>query len=201
MITKHLGYRVDISCGGIDNIYRHHDYNIAVIEAASGEEFSKYWAHGEHLLADGRKMSKSKGNIIYPDDLVKEGFTPEHIRFYLLYGHYRKQMNLTRKALLATAGKLDEVRKSMEKLFHDSSPANEPEKSDEAVAELISSLADGFRAGMDDDLNIKSAFDSIADAVARLAALKEEGRTVLKDLKRAELELRTIDEVLQVLFS
>jgi cysteinyl-tRNA synthetase len=59
MIFKHLGPAVDISCGGIDNIYRHHDYNIAVIEAISGDTFAHYWLHGEHVLVDGKKCPKA----------------------------------------------------------------------------------------------------------------------------------------------
>jgi len=88
IVTEHLGYTIDIACGGIDNLYRHHDYNIAVIEAASGKEFARFWVHGEHLLVDGKKMSKSVGNIVYPQDLMTKACTGQHIRFYLLYGHH-----------------------------------------------------------------------------------------------------------------
>jgi cysteinyl-tRNA synthetase len=62
MIIKTLGYQIDIHTGGIDNVYRHHDYNRAVLEGASGDEFCRYWMHGEHLIVNGAKMSKSKGN-------------------------------------------------------------------------------------------------------------------------------------------
>ncbi|NTU48285.1 MAG: class I tRNA ligase family protein, partial [Syntrophobacteraceae bacterium] len=83
MVTEHLGYSIDIACGGIDNLYRHHDYNIAVVEGVSGSDFSRFWLHGEHLLANGKKMSKSIGNIVYPEDLQKDGYSGEQIRFYL----------------------------------------------------------------------------------------------------------------------
>ena len=69
MVTKHLGYRIDIACGGADNLYRRHDYTIAVVEGASGRTFSSYWPHGEHVLIDRIKMSKSKGNILYPEGI------------------------------------------------------------------------------------------------------------------------------------
>lgn len=90
--TKYLGFEMDISCGGVDNLYRHHDYTIAVAEAVSGREYARYWLHGEHLLVDGKKMSKSRGNIVYPDSLLEQGYSPEHIRCYLICGHYRKKM-------------------------------------------------------------------------------------------------------------
>ena len=110
MVTKHLGYTIDISCGGIDNLYRHHDYNIAVIEAASGEEFARYWIHGEHLLVNGKKMSKSLGNIIYPDDLVANGKTGQHLRFYLMYRHHRKRLNFTAASFQEASNMLDSLR-------------------------------------------------------------------------------------------
>lgn len=77
MATEHLGFEIDIVCGGIDNLYRHHDYMIAVTEAVSGKKFSRFWLHGEHLLVDGKKMSKSKGNVLYLDDLLEKRVQPE----------------------------------------------------------------------------------------------------------------------------
>jgi len=82
MATQHLGFKADIACGGIDNIIRHHDYIIAVVEAVSGEEFARYWLHGAHLYVDGKKMSKSIGNIIYPKDLIDRGCNWQSIRFF-----------------------------------------------------------------------------------------------------------------------
>jgi cysteinyl-tRNA synthetase len=61
MVTKHLGDRIDIACGGVDNLYRHHDYTIAIMEAVSGHTFAPYWLHGEHVLVDGRKCPRAGG--------------------------------------------------------------------------------------------------------------------------------------------
>ena len=74
MISETMGYSLDIFCGGIDNLYRHHDYNIAVMESVSGKELSRYWLHGQHVLVGGKKMSKSLHNIVYPEDLLAQGF-------------------------------------------------------------------------------------------------------------------------------
>jgi cysteinyl-tRNA synthetase len=73
MVTKHLGFTIDIACGGVDNLVRHHDYTIAVAEGASGKEFAHWWLHGEHLFVEGQKMSKSRGNVHYIADLTKMG--------------------------------------------------------------------------------------------------------------------------------
>ena len=69
-ITRYLGYAIDIACGGVDNLIRHHDYNLAIMEAISGESFCKFWVHGGHVVADGAKMSKSKGNIVLPQTMM-----------------------------------------------------------------------------------------------------------------------------------
>jgi cysteinyl-tRNA synthetase len=84
MITKHLGFQVDLCCGGVDNLYRHHDYNIAIIEAVSGGIFADCWIHGEHLLVEGKKMSKSRGNIIYPEDLAGRGCCWSRARSWMI---------------------------------------------------------------------------------------------------------------------
>lgn len=73
IVTKHLGFEIDVACGGIDNLVRHHDYNVAIVEAVSGRQFARYWLHGAHLYVDGKKMSKSKGNVYYPKDLQARG--------------------------------------------------------------------------------------------------------------------------------
>ncbi len=110
MITKHMGYELDIHCGGIDNVYRHHDYNRAVVEGVSGTELAHYWLHGEHLFVDNQKMSKSKGNVVYPENLVSAGRSGTEIRFFLLYGYYRRKGNLTNETLDRAGGVLQTLR-------------------------------------------------------------------------------------------
>ena len=74
IVTKHLGFSIDVACGGIDNLVRHHDYTLAIAEAVSGKQFSRYWLHGGHLFVNGKKMSKSTGNVYYPSDLYSQRF-------------------------------------------------------------------------------------------------------------------------------
>jgi len=113
MISETLGYSLDIFCGGIDNLYRHHDYNIAVMESATGKELSRYWLHGQHVLADGKKMSKSLHNIVYPEDLLEQGFSWEQIRFYLLSKHYRQNLNFNIDKARRAAEKLEALRQAL----------------------------------------------------------------------------------------
>ncbi len=95
MIYQEHGTRADICCGGIDNLYRHHDYNRAIMEAVSDGEFAHYWLHGEHVVYDGKKMSKSRGNVVYPRDFFDKGYSAEELRFFLISGHYRRRLNYT----------------------------------------------------------------------------------------------------------
>ncbi|MDY0040885.1 MAG: class I tRNA ligase family protein [Desulforhabdus sp.] len=195
MITKHLGYQIDIACGGIDNIYRHHDYNIAVIEAVSGKEFSRYWLHGEHLLVDGKKMSKSRGNIIYPEDLLNDGYSAAQIRFYLIYGHHRKKMNLTRKNLQQTSNKLDILKGMIKELTTHSDSAKE----NGTARRLLAGLLPDFERSMNEDLNVGLAFDKLFDSLARLMELKRKAMLAKTASEELLQKTKQIDQVLQVI--
>jgi cysteinyl-tRNA synthetase len=191
MITKHLGYQVDIACGGVDNLYRHHDYTIAVIEAVSGRKFAAYWLHGEHVRVDGRKMSKSRGNILYLQDLMERGYRSHHIRFYLSYGHYRDKLNLNEDRLHLARGKVDTFRYIAKQL----STGREDGTSDKTAARLIRSLPSLFEKRMNDDLDVKRAFEDVYSGAAELAHLKARGRLSLEDSRRIRQTLDGIDSV------
>jgi len=92
MSMTELGEHFDIHCGGVDNMFPHHDNEIAQSEGVTGRPFVNYWMHSEFLLIDGGKMSKSLGNVFKIEDLKKMGFSPESIRFQLLSAHYRTKV-------------------------------------------------------------------------------------------------------------
>ena len=121
VITKHLGYEVDINCGGIDNIYRHHDYTIAIIESISKSSYANFYLHGEHLIVNGISMSKSRGNILYPAHLLKKNILPYHLRFFLLYKHYRKKLNFTEEKFRESNDYINLIRKTIYDLLSDNS--------------------------------------------------------------------------------
>ena len=90
-----LGDHFDIHCGGVDNMFPHHENEIAQSVCSTGKGFVNYWLHSEFLLIDGGKMSKSLGNYYTIKDLIKKGFTPESIRYQLLSGHYRTKISFS----------------------------------------------------------------------------------------------------------
>ncbi len=193
IIIKHLGETIDINCGGIDNIYRHHDYNIAVMESYSGKIFAAFYLHGEHLVVDGRKMSKSKGNILYPEHVYKRGYTPAHLRFFLTAtAWYRKKLNFTWDRFAAAAGRLDRFHETVAALL----ACRGAETSSEALR-LVASAAAAFEAAMDDDLHLAVAFDAIEKTVRQLERLAKAGRFGTQGAGRLKATLKRLDAVAQ----
>ena len=95
MSMKYFGASFDIHCGGVDNIFPHHENEIAQSESATGAPFARYWLHAEHLIVDSQKMSKSLGNQYTLDDVLGRGADPRAVRYALLSVHYRQKLNFT----------------------------------------------------------------------------------------------------------
>ncbi|HEY4300065.1 MAG TPA: cysteine--tRNA ligase [Candidatus Didemnitutus sp.] len=110
MSKKHLGDTIDLHTGGIDLLFPHHENEIAQSECCNGVLFSHHWYHSEHLLVDGKKMSKSLGNLYTFDDLAARGFSPMAVRYALLAGHPRKQLNFTLDGVHAAESALKTLR-------------------------------------------------------------------------------------------
>jgi cysteinyl-tRNA synthetase len=197
MVTNCLGFTIDVACGGIDNLVRHHDYTIAIVESAKDglEEFAHYWLHGGHLFVDGKKMSKSKGNVYYTEDLLSRGYTAEHIRFFLMYAYYRDRLNFTFIKMEDRKLMLDAIRA----MIHGLKEARGAEPSTNA-GELVNEIVSRFEKNMNDDLHVKEAFDDISHIVSRLHELNMGGRLSYEDAQAALANLRRIDQVFQVLF-
>jgi cysteinyl-tRNA synthetase len=198
MISQTLGYSLDIFCGGVDNLYRHHDYNIAVMESVSGVELARYWLHGEHVLVGGKKMSKSLGNIVYPEDLLGRGFSWEQIRFYLLSRHYRKKLNLSMDELREASLRLDTVREIVAGLLSGARPVESV--NDGASNELAGELKVSFETRMNNDLDTATAIDKVFKTVERLHSLHKAGKIGAERSLAIGAQLLKIDSVLQVLF-
>ncbi|HUZ17876.1 MAG TPA: class I tRNA ligase family protein [Spirochaetia bacterium] len=207
MITENLGYQVDINCGGIDNIYRHHDYNIAIIESLSGKTYANFYMHGEHLIVDGKKMSKSHGNILYPDELIKdEKFKPEHLRFFLTAtNHYRKKLNFTREVCRKRAEVLDQFHAALGSLLSKSSgkrsasPAEKDPEIEKKLRAEIGSVTSEFERCMEEDLDVPAAFNAVSGVVKKLAGLTG-GKPLSSSLaEELESQIKRVDQVFGVL--
>lgn len=180
MAMKLLGSTIDIHCGGVDNMFPHHENEIAQSEGCTGCHFVRYWLHAEHLLVDHKKMSKSLGNFYTLRDLLKKGYTGAEVRYLLLSTHYRTQLNFTFAGLDAARASLQRIEDLILRLRE----IQEDSKSGFASGPL-EKAALRFRAALSDDLNISSALAALFDLIRELNALADEGKLGRKDAEEA----------------
>jgi cysteinyl-tRNA synthetase len=197
MIPQDFDFEADIWCSGIDSTYRHHDYIIAIVESITGKPFVHYWLHAAHLIFEGEKMSKRKGNIKYPSDLLETECVWNHIRFFFVYGHYRHKLNFAFKDYNKVCKLLRSFRRMVKKL--NAAEGSERQSSGPAK-KLVKKIRSDFEAHMNDDLQVKVAFDSLYDTVSGLVKLEEQKMLSTEDSKEALAELKAIDYVLQAIF-
>lgn len=195
MSMEHLGESFDIHAGGVDLIFPHHENEIAQSEGASHKQFAKYWVHNEHLLVDGKKMSKSLGNFHTLRDLLKKGHKPLAIRYFLLSTNYRVQLNLTQEALHASKQAIQRINDFMLRL--QSIKKGLPEHKD--VFNLIKKLRHDFEKEMDDDLNISNALGHLFDFIREMNSLIDSGKIGEKDAQHIIRAIDKIDSVLDII--
>lgn len=160
MARKHLGDHIDIHTGGEDNIFPHHECEIAQSEAFTGETFANYWMHAKFLQVDGGKMSKSLGNVYSLSDIEEHGFRPRDLRFTLIRGHYRQPLNFTWEIMADSARaleKLDDLVTRMKRIAEGQGGAP---GADEGV-ELVATASAEFDRAMNDDLNTPAAIATL----------------------------------------
>ena len=116
MAKSLLGDTLDLKMGGIEHIPIHHTNEIAQSENANDTEYVKYWLHNEHLLVDGKKMSKSEGTSFLLSDIEKKGFSPLDLRYFFLQAHYRSKQNFTWEALEASKNALEKLQNKIQNL-------------------------------------------------------------------------------------
>jgi len=162
MSSKYLGTAFDIHTGGIDNMFPHHEDEIAQSEAANGKKWVNYWLHCEHLMLNGEKMSKSLGNFYTLRDLQAKGWRGPEIRWVLVGAHYRKKLNFTFEALAQARETLNRFSAFFARMRGVSAPGDGSE-----IRGQIDSALEKFGYAMADDLNT-------AEAVAQLFELSRE---------------------------
>ena len=185
MSPKYLGPSFDQHTGGVDNIFPHHEDEIAQSEAANGQPFARYWLHCAHLMVDGQKMSKSRGNFHTLRDVLARGYTGREVRYELLATHYRAPLNFTFGGLDAARTALRRVDEFTARLAEAAGAARAG-----ALPAWARAQAERFEAALDEDLNISAAlaalFDGIREGNAALdaKALEPGGAAAVQDLFR-----------------
>ncbi len=194
MSSKYLGRTFDIHCGGVDNIFPHHENEIAQSEAANGVKFVNYWIHGHHLVVDGEKMSKSKGNFYTLTDILSRGYDPLDVRYLLLATHYRKMLNFTFEAL-------DQARTARGRIGNflgEVRAATKDGPSDPAVVRMVEEARAGFVAGLEDDLNISEALAAVFTLIKGAYPLLTRSEMTKTDAAHVSAFMAEADEVLGV---
>jgi cysteinyl-tRNA synthetase len=163
MATALLGDQIDIHCGGVDNIFPHHEAEIAQSEGVTGKKFVRYWLHCAHLLVDGQKMSKSLGNFYTIPDVLAKGYTGREIRYALMRVHFRTPLNFTWDGMREARESLGRIDDWLQRLY-ECSASFQLANSGKGQVE---NLPYNFEDALDDDLNISEAlgflFETIRD--------------------------------------
>lgn len=188
MSTKYLGPHFDIHCGGIDNMFPHHENEIAQSRCATGEAFVNYWLHCAHLVVDGKKMSKSLGNFYTLRDLLERGLEPMAIRWSLLATHYRQPANFSFDVVAAASQALRRIRDFRIRL-------GELRGVGDTLEQECAACETAFTAEMDDDLNISGALGTVFNFIRDVNKKIDTGRVGAEGAANALELLDRLDHV------
>jgi cysteinyl-tRNA synthetase len=195
MSMKYLGPHFDIHMGGVDNIFPHHENEIAQSECANGQTFVNYWLHCQHLVVDNKKMSKSAGNFYTLRDLLQRGHDPLAIRYLLISSHFRKLLNFSFASLEMAAQALARLKNFVFSLKNVNNPGEETPE----ITALLAAGQDAFTENLADDFNISGAlgvlFDLSHEVNQRLGRLSQkDAAAVLAFVDRLNTVLGILDQ-------
>jgi len=195
MSMAYLGETFDIHTGGVDNIFPHHENEIAQSEGATGQPFARYWLHAEHLIVEGEKMAKSLGNFFTLRDLLERGYRARAIRYLLLSIHYRQQQNFTFEALDQAAASLERLGDFADRV----SRLADGQDPDPALEERTRRAREAFEAALDDDLNTSRALGVVFEWLRDVNRAIDEGRATAADRPALREFLGAFDAIYEVL--
>ncbi len=188
MSAKYLGQPFDIHTGGIDLIFPHHTNEIAQSECACGVKFCNYWLHNGHLFVNGKKMSKSLGNFYTLRDLLDKGYTAEAIRYELIKGHYRQELDFKEDNLEANAKVIKKFKDFIQRL-----EAIKATEGNADISDLLTTGKESFIAAMDEDLNspagLACVFDFMNEVNKLMPELSEKEAGKAKELFNSFMEV------------
>ena len=170
MATALLGDQIDIHCGGVDNIFPHHEAEIAQSEGVTGKKFVNYWLHCAHLLVDGQKMAKSLGNFYTVADVLAKGYTGREVRYALMRVHYRTQLNFTWDGMNEARESLGRIDAWVERLGELAGNVERPTPNAQPP------IGPEFQDALDDDLNISAALGFLFETIRETNRAMDENK-------------------------
>ena len=197
MSMELLGPHFDMHTGAVDNIFPHHENEIAQSEGATGGPFVNLWVHSEHLIVDGEKMSKSKGNFYTLADVLARRDDPAAVRYLFLSVPYRKKLNFTWEGLAGAATAVERIRTGAARLAEVARSGGTKPGAFDAMRRSREFLA-AFRAGLEDDLNTSEALGAVFPFLRELNAAIDESALDAAGAAEASAALQTADRVLGV---
>ena len=193
MSMHYLGDHFDIHCGGVDNIFPHHENEIAQSCAFSGNKFVNYWMHNEHLMVESEKMSKSLGNFYTFRQLIDKGISPEAIRYTLISIHYRQKLNFTFDKVEASQKAINKLRE----LKRRTSLINNSDGVD--YSNECSSMIELFMGALSDDLNISEALGQLFIWVNKTFSLIDKNKLSNSSKNCIMVALDKVDSIIGVI--
>jgi len=185
---------IDIHTGGIDLVFPHHENEIAQSEGATGQPFSRFWIHTEHLLVDDQKMSKSLGNVYTLSDITARGFRPSALRYLLLSAHYRKQLNFTFTGMQQAEEALRRLIDCLDRMAAVTRPGSHA-----ALQQSAADARQAFDEALSDDLNTSAGLAAMFDLVRVVNTAIDQGQIGQADAAVLEQTFGHFDEVLGVM--
>ena len=180
MATALLGDQIDIHCGGVDNIFPHHEAEIAQSEGVTGEKFVRYWLHCAHLLVDGQKMAKSLGNFYTVPDVLAKGYTGRELRYALLRVHYRVPLNFTWEGMneaRESLGRIDEWLARLREVAEGRNVERPTPMNREHASNTQRPIEKpDFEEALDDDLNISAALGFLFETIRETNRAMDENK-------------------------
>jgi len=191
---KMLGDAFDIHASGSDIVFPHCENVLAIGKALTGRPPANYWVNTDLVMVEGKKMSRSLGNILTVADLEKQGYRGSEIRYFLLSSHYRKPLNFSPGAMETARNTVEKLNEFVQRLIHFTPGAGCPD-----TDQFVYDLRQGFTEAMDDDLNISAALAVLFAFVKRVSAPLARNAFTGKERDRILEALRSIDSVLAVM--
>jgi cysteinyl-tRNA synthetase len=174
-----LDDQIDIHCGGVDNIFPHHEAEIAQSEGVTGKKFVHYWLHCAHLLVDGQKMAKSLGNFHTVPDVLAKGYTGRELRYALLRVHYRVPLNFTwegMKEARESLGRIDEWLVRLREIAKEENSERSTPINREQEPDAQRSIQSDLENALDDDLNISAALGFLFESIRETNRAMDENK-------------------------
>jgi cysteinyl-tRNA synthetase len=194
------GAPIDIHAGGVDLVFPHHENEIAQAEGATGETFSRFWVHVEHLLlGEAGKMSKSLGNVFTVQDVLDRGHRASALRYVLLSVHYRKQMRFTWSSLDQAEEALKRLLGCLTRVDALHADRHEDDQAHPALAERVETATRDFAEKLEADLNVPGALGVMFELVRHVNTAIDDGELGAADAEVVKTAFDGFDQVLGVI--